>query len=343
MKVLSGGAEVVTLMVLRGVRVSLGEGRRTANLNITKGKAMTARIVVVGSFNMDLTAYIDRLPRPGETRVGSRFVAGPGGKGSNQAVAAARLGAEVTFIGRIGTDIFGETALKTWQQEGINTRYVVRDPDNATGVAPIWVSEETGENTIIVVLGANLALCPEDIDAAAEAIARADVLVTQLEGQPETMLYALEVARKQGVRTILNPAPAAPVSIERMENADIITPNETELEVLVGSHGGALDDAARSLLVRDDQLVLVTLGARGARRVSRSEAADFPAFKVTPVDTTGAGDAFNGGLAVALAEGREIDEAIRFASATAALSVTRPGTTASMPMRAEVDALIAAS
>jgi ribokinase len=298
---------------------------------------MPAKIVVVGSFNTDLTAYMERMPRPGETVHGRKFVIGPGGKGSNQAVAAARLGAEVTFVGRVGQDVFSEIALRTWAQEGINTRYVVRDPENGTGVAPIAV-DDTGENSIVVILGANLAVSHVDIDAAANVIASADVVMTQLEINYDATAYALKVAKEKGARTILNPAPAGAVSREMLALADFITPNETELEALSGSTD--IEQGAASLLTTDDQTVVVTLGAQGARSVRKDGSILVPAYKVDVVDTTGAGDAFNGGLAVALAEGKGLQDAIAFANATAALCVTRLGTAPSMPQRHEVEALL---
>jgi ribokinase len=292
-------------------------------------------IVVVGSFNMDLTTYMARLPKPGETVHGRRFVTGPGGKGSNQAVAAARLGAPVTFVGRVGTDIFGDTALKTWQAEGTNTDYVVRDPENATGVAPILV-EDSGENAIVVALGANLALSPADVDAARAVIAQADVLVTQLEIDLETVAYALQVAREYGVRTILNPAPAAHLEPDVLARADYLTPNETELAALYG----AVPDDLRELVQVPGQTLIMTAGAQGALWANDSGSGTVPAYEVEVVDTTGAGDAFNGGLAVALAEGKSLTDALAFANATAALCVTRPGTAPSMPQREEVEALL---
>ncbi|HEX2907933.1 MAG TPA: ribokinase [Phototrophicaceae bacterium] len=300
---------------------------------------MTAKIVVVGSFNADLTSYMERMPRPGETVHGRKFVTGPGGKGSNQAVAAARPGAEVTFIGRIGQDLFGDMALNMWEQEGINTRFVVRDPDRATGVAPIFV-DDTGENSIVVVLGANLNIKSADIDAAAAVIAQADVLLIQLEINPDMVAYALKTAKASGIRTILNPAPATQLPAEVITLADFITPNETELEVLSRQTGQSIEAAARSLFTADNQTVVVTLGAKGARYI-RSNTSEFvPTYPVKVVDTTGAGDAFNGGLAVALAEGQDLAAAVDFANATAALCVTRLGTAPSMPHRDEVETLL---
>jgi ribokinase len=300
---------------------------------------MTPKIVVVGSFNTDLTAYTERMPRPGETVIGQKFVTGPGGKGSNQAVAAARLGADVTFVGRVGQDVFAEIGMKIWREEGINTDFVVRDPDNATGVAPIWV-DSAGENMIIVVPGANLTVSTADVDAAADVIAAADVLIVQLEINFDALSHALQVAKSHGVRTILNPAPAGVISRDVLALADFLTPNETELEVLSGKSGVDIDAAARSLLTAEQQTAVVTLGAQGAHWVNRSGSGSIPTFPVEVVDTTGAGDAFNGGFAVALAEGRTLEEAIRFGNATAALSVTRPGTAPSMPSREEVEALL---
>lgn len=297
--------------------------------------AIPAKIVVVGSFNTDLTTYMQRLPRPGETVHGRKFVTGPGGKGSNQAVAAARLGAQVTFVGRVGIDAFGDMGLSMWQNEGINTAYIVRDPEQPTGVAPIMV-EDSGENMIVVALGANLTVSTADVDAAREAIAAADVMIVQLEIRQETAIYALKVAREYRVLTILNPAPASPLPTDVLALVDYLTPNETELEVL---YDGGTHDPLR-LLASHKQTLIMTAGAAGAVWTRHDGSGSVPTFPVKVVDTTGAGDAFNGGLAVALAEGKSLEKAIRFANATAALCVTRPGTTLSMPHRAEVDALL---
>lgn len=302
---------------------------------------MTAKIVVVGSFNTDLVSYLQRMPRPGETVHGDTFATGAGGKGSNQAVAAARLGAEVTFIGRVGSDVFANLAYDIWDAEGVSRDYVIQDPNHATGVAPILVDSQ-GENMIVVVLGANLNIQPSDIDAAKDRIAAADVLLAQLEINLDMTAYALKTAKKLGITTILNPAPATPLSSDMMQLADYLTPNETELETLSGQAGQDATARARSLLTRDGQTAVVTLGAQGAQIVSQNQSVRLETFEVDVVDTTGAGDAFNAGLAVALAEGKDLRAAVRFANATAALSVTKLGTARSAPRRAEVDALIAA-
>lgn len=281
---------------------------------------MTAKIVVVGSFNADLTSYMEQMPRPGETVIGQRFITGPGGKGSNQAVAAARLGAEVTFVGRVGRDVFADYAFDIWNRETIRTNYVMRDEVNATGVASIFV-DQAGENVIVVTPGANGAISRADIDAAAEAIARADILLTQLEIDPAITTYALQTARSQGVRAILNPAPASVVSAQMLALADVITPNETELTLIAGAADSSPEAIARTLITRPDQTIIVTLGAEGATAVRTNEHFRLPAFRIKVVDTTGAGDAFNGGLAVALAEGCNLRDSLRFASATAAYAL----------------------
>lgn len=301
---------------------------------------MAARIVVVGSFNADLVSYMQRMPRPGETVHGDSFMTGAGGKGSNQAVAAARLGADVTFIGRLGNDVFANLAYEIWNAEGVNSDYVVQDADTATGVAPIFV-DSAGENMIVVVLGANSRMKPSDIDAARGRIAAADVLLAQLEINTDMVTYALQVAKEVGVTTILNPAPAAPIPRETIQLADYLTPNETELESLSGGPVSDVATAARSLMTRAEQTVVVTMGARGAQVVARDQTDTVPSFAVDALDTTGAGDAFNAALAVGTAEGKSLAEALRFANATAALCVTKAGAAGSAPYRAEVDALLA--
>ena len=299
---------------------------------------MTAKIVVVGSFNADLVAYTERMPRPGETVPGTRFATFAGGKGSNQAVAAARLGAEVTFIGRLGNDVFANLAYEIWDAEGVNHDFVKRDDEVATGVASVLV-DSGGENMIVVVLGANLRLRESDIDAARDRIANADTLVIQREVNLEIVPYALRTAKELGLKTILNPAPADGTSPETIALADYITPNEIELETLCGAPIEDVESAARGLLTRDDQTAVVTLGAAGARIVSRRQSLLAPTFVVDAVDTTGAGDTFNAALAVGLSEGMALEAAVRFANAAAALCVTQPGAADSAPYRADVDAL----
>jgi len=303
---------------------------------------MAANIVVVGSFNADLTSYLQRMPQPGETVPGERFVIGAGGKGSNQAVAAARLGADVAFIGRVGRDVFADLAFDIWDKEGVERDFVRQDAEVATGVAPIQVDAQ-GENSIVVVLGANLRIQRGDIAAARQRIAAADLLLTQLEISLPIVHYALETAQQLGIRSILNPAPALPLPAETLALADYITPNESELATLAGTKSADLARSARALLRRAGQTAVLTLGARGAQIVSATTSSAVPAFAVDVVDTTGAGDAFNAGLAVALAEGQALPAAVRFANATAALCVTKPGTARSTPYRSDVDALLSNS
>ncbi len=297
------------------------------------------KIVVLGSFNADLVMYVDRLPAPGETISGRHFATGPGGKGSNQAVAAARLDGDVTFVGRVGIDSFANIGFELWQKEGVKSDYVSRDSTRATGIASIAV-EESGENIIMVALGANLAVTHGDIDAAAAVIESADVLMVQLETNLDAVEYALRAAKKAGVITILNPAPAVPLPTNMLALADYLTPNQTELQTLTGNQGLSVPDAARSLLSSEKQTVVVTLGSQGAAWFRRAGQGSSSAYKVNVMDAVGAGDAFNAGLAVALAEGMELPEALAFAGAAAAVSVTRPGAAASMPYRNEVDELL---
>jgi ribokinase len=302
-----------------------------------------ARVCVVGSSNIDLTFRAARLPRPGETLPGHGFQLGFGGKGANQAVMAARLGAQVRMVSRVGRDVFGEQTLAHYRAEGIDTSHVRADAERPTGVASIVV-DDAARNCILVVAGANGALSPDDVRAAAEAIRGADVLLCQLEVPVETTAEALRLARSAGVRTVLNPAPALPLPDELLALADLCVPNETEVEALTGLPAGALPEAeaaARALRRRGPRTVIVTLGQRGALVVEEQSAQQVPGMEVEAVDTTGAGDAFIGALAVALADGRALTEAVRRANALAALSVTRPGTQTSFPRRAEAEAFLA--
>ncbi len=298
------------------------------------------RIAVLGSYNTDLVTFTPRIPRPGETILGSGFKTGPGGKGSNQAVAAARAGAAVSFIARIGTDMFGEMALGVWREAGIDSTHVIQTGEYPTGVASIIVDEH-GENIIVVASGANWQVSAADVTAAEAAIAGAKVFLTQLETPLDSVRQGLALARKHGVTTILNPAPGQPLPADLLALADIITPNQTEAEIITGVSSADPESACAALRAYGANTIVMTLGGNGALLYDDHGPQRIPAFRVeNVVDTTGAGDAFNGALAVALAEGIPLPEAIRFASATGAISVTHAGATESMPMRAEIDAFL---
>jgi len=303
------------------------------------------RIAILGIFVADLAFRAQRPPEMGETIIGSGFKMGPGGKGSNQAVAAARAGAKVSFISLIGKDAFGDIALSTWGGEGIDVGCVTQSPDLPTGAAYIFVNEATGENAIIVVPGAAGAISIEDVDRATEAITNARVFVTQLEQPIDAARRGLEIARTSDVVTILNPAPAAELDDRIYPLCDYMTPNEREASALTGISVTDAESAkvAADILVRKGcGAAILTLGEAGALYHSREQSVLVPAFKVgNVVETTGAGDAFNGGLAAALSEGMAPIDAVRFGCATAGISVTRPGTAPSMPTRAEIQALLA--
>jgi ribokinase len=301
-------------------------------------------VVVMGSYVADLAFRTPKLPAWGETSMGSGFQLGPGGKGSNQAVAAARAGAPVSFISKIGNDSFGEMARAMWKNEGIDPSEV-SSTATATGAAAIILDQSSGENAIIVVPGACYELSPKDVDGARPVIERAAVFMTQLELPLATVQYGLELAHSLGLTTILNPAPACTLPDAIYTHCDFVTPNETEAEFLTGVRVQSLSDAERAadaFLARGARNAIITLGARGALVKNHQTTRHVEALDAGPVvETTGAGDAFNGGLAAALAEGRDLLDATRFACAVASISVTRPGTAPSMPHRAEVDALLA--
>jgi ribokinase len=302
------------------------------------------RVTVMGSYITDLAFRTAQLPAWGQTIMGSGFLLGPGGKGSNQAVAAARLGARVAFISKLGRDAFADLARHTWQEEGIDARFVTDTGDQPTGAASIVVNERTGDNAIVVVPGSGLTLTTAEIDAAREAIASAVLFLTQLESPVPVVHHALRLAKELGVTTILNPAPGLPLPDAVYPLCDYLTPNETEAATLVDFPVSSLADADRAaaaLLRRGSRAVIVTLGANGALVKTPSVTKHVPACDAGPaVETTGAGDAFNGGFAVALAEGLDIVAATGFGCAVAGISVTRHGTAPSMPRRAEVDALL---
>jgi ribokinase len=300
-------------------------------------------VVILGIFVTDLAFRATRMPLLGETVPGTAFKMGPGGKGSNQAVAAARAGANVIFCTRIGADAFGDIAQATWKAEGITSRATVLQ-DVATGAAHIYVDENTGSNAIIVAAGAAGTLGPEDVNAIEDDIAKAAVFVTQLEQPIPAARRGLELARKHGVTTVFNPAPALPLTDDIYPLCDYITPNETEATALTGIDIANVDDARRAanaMLEKGARAVIVTLGEAGALLHTASESTLVPAFNCgRVVETAGAGDGFTGGFAAALARGDSPLDAVRFGCALASLSVTRAGTAPSMPRLDEINAVL---
>ena len=300
-------------------------------------------VVVMGSYVADVAFRTEKLPAWGETYMGSYFKLGPGGKGSNQAVAAARAGARVSFISKLGRDPFGDLARTTYREEGIDTTHLL-ESDSATGAAAIIIDAVKGENAIIVVPGACFELTPQEVEQARPMIAEAAIFVAQLELSLSTVEYGLQLAHSLGVPTILNPAPGCKLPDSIFQYCDYLTPNETEAEVLTGIHVASLSDAekaADALLARGVRNAIITLGAQGAFVKNAAVREHVPAYDAgTVVETTGAGDAFNGGFAVALSERKDIVQAAHFGCVVAGISVTRKGTAPSMPFRAEVDALL---
>jgi len=307
---------------------------------------MKGRVVVLGIYVTDLTFRASRMPLLGETIAGSAFKMGPGGKGSNQAVAAARAGADVIFCTRLGADAFGDIARSTWAAEGITARAVSMN-DMATGAAHIFVDEATGGNAIIVAAGAAGSLCAQDVEAIESDIAAAAVFVTQLEQPVPAARRGLELARRHGVTTVFNQAPALHLDDDIFPLCDYITPNETEATALTGIAIASVDDARRAadaLLAKGVRAVIVTLGEAGALFHTRHQSVLVPAFKCGQVvETAGAGDGFTGGFAAALARGEAALDAVRFGCALASLSVTRAGTAPSMPRREEIEAVLSES
>ena len=303
-------------------------------------------VAILGVFVADVAFRARRQPEMGETIIGSDFKLGPGGKGSNQSVAAARVGADVTFISKIGKDEFGAIALATWKKEGVKAK-VIETTENPTGAAYIFVNDVTGDNAIIVVPGAGGAITPADVDGAAQAIGNSAVFITQLEQPVESAMRGLEIAKAAGVATVFNPAPAVAVEDAIYPLCDYVTPNENEARLLSGMPVTSVDDARKAgdfFLKKGVGAALITLGEAGALLHTSSASTLIPAFNAGPVvETTGAGDAFNGGFATALARGATPQEAVRFGCAVAGISVTRPGTAPSMPNLSEVEALLAGS
>ena len=304
---------------------------------------MTLDIVILGVFVADTAYRAQRQPRLGETILGQSFALGPGGKGSNQSVAAGMAGASVGFITKLGKDPFADMALATWKKAGV-TSLATQHADDYTGAAYIFVDENTGDNAIIVCPGAAATINRSDIDSYAEVIKHCKVLMTQLEQPIDAAEYALACARKAGATTILNPAPAVGLPTSMIALCDFVTPNEIEAETITGITVNSPKDAvaaAEALLAKGAGGAIITLGENGCLYHDGSNSVHVPAINAGPVvETTGAGDAFNGGFAVAIAEGHSPLEAIRFGTATAAISVTRPGTAPSMPTRKEIESLL---
>ncbi len=300
------------------------------------------RVLVVGSINMDMVAHASRLPAPGETLVGQSFVMAPGGKGANQAVAAARLGAQVAFVSRVGTRQHGAELLQALEAEGVDASAVARDPAALPGVAVIMVASEGGENAIVYVPGSNADLTPADVQAAAAQFQPGAVVVAQLEVPVPAIQQAFELARAAGARTVLNAAPALAVPTALLALCDWLVLNETEAQQLAGTED--VEAAARLLQARGARELLVTLGAAGVLMLDAAgQMQRLPATAVKAVDTVGAGDTFVGGLATGLAEGCSAEQAVRLGMAAAAIAVSRSGVQSAMPLRAELPAEFAST
>lgn len=301
------------------------------------------KIVVVGSSNTDMIIKARKIPLPGETVLGGQFSMAAGGKGAIQAVAAARAGGDVIFIARVGTDFFGERAIKNFNADRIDSSLIVKDRDLPSGIALIFVGEE-GQHSIAVAAGANARLSREDIEKSGAAIAAADTLLMQLEIPVDTVLAAAQIASAGGVRVILNPAPAQKLSPQLLKHVSILAANEFEAEALTGirvSDDHAAGMACDNLMAQGVGTVLITLGSRGAFLATGGIRKRVPGFSVHAVDSTGAGDVFDGALAVALSERKQMGEAVSFANAAAAISVTRLGAQPSIPRRREIENFLA--
>ena len=296
------------------------------------------KIVVIGSTNTDMVIKTGHLPLPGETILGGEFLMNPGGKGANQAVAASRLGGDVAFISKTGNDIFGEQSVENLRREGVNIGNMVIDQENPSGVALITVDSQA-ENCIVVAPGSNMTLKPDDIGKAVKQIGMAEIVLLQLEIPIETVEYAARIAYKNNKKVILNPAPAQKLSDSILKTIYILTPNETEAEILTGvkvTNTETAEEAAQILKNKGVKIVIITMGANGAFIHTDNLSELISAPEVKAVDTTAAGDTFNGALAVAVSEGLNIREAVQFANTAASIAVTRLGAQASTPYRSEV-------
>ncbi len=301
-----------------------------------------SKVTVIGSFAVGLTLRADRFPVKGETLIGRDFDEGPGGKGSNQAVQVARLGGDVEFVGLIGEDAFGEVAVKLYAEEKVGTTYLMRTKERNTGVGFIVLNTE-GDNFIILDPGANALFSPAHVDRAADRIRQSKVVITQLEIPVATAAYGLKLGKQAGATTILNPAPATAVPTEMFANVDIVTPNHTELRILLGRQpDDPTDDKdlCAELLRAGVKTIVLTQGERGAMVVQPDGVKQVAAKRVKVVDTTGAGDSFSGTLAASLAEGRSLEESVSFAVAAGGLACTRLGVIPALPYRKDVEALL---
>lgn len=304
---------------------------------------MSKKVTVFGSFVVDLMARTPHLPIPGETVKGSMFKMGPGGKGFNQGVAAHKAGAQVSMITKLGKDAFANVALDAMKELNMDTSKVFITEKTETGAALIMVDETTSQNEIVVVLGACNTISDEEVESIADIVKESGYLLTQLETNTSAIEKVIDIAYKNGVKVILNTAPIQPISDDVLSKVDLITPNEVEAEILTGICINNLENAEKAaewFFKKGVKNVLITLGERGVFIATKEKQEIVPAYKVNAIDTTGAGDAFNGGLVAALAEGKDLWEAAKFANALAAISVQRLGTTPAMPSRIEIDEFI---
>lgn len=295
-------------------------------------------ICVIGSLNMDLVVNVEKMPKAGQTLLGSNFKEVPGGKGANQAVAMARLNGKVTMIGKVGNDSFGETLVNSLKKDNVNTDYIQVEK-GPSGVALITV-DKNAQNSIVVAPGANYKLTKEDIDKNIDAIKNSDIVVVQLETPLETIKYALKKAKELGKYTILNPAPAVVLEDEIIENVDLLTPNETELEIISGksiSNEDDINECAQIMINKGVKELIVTLGSKGSLYINKETSMFKKAYKVEAIDTTAAGDSYTGALAVAISIGKDMEYAMDFASKVGALSVMKEGAQSSLPTLIEVE------
>lgn len=301
---------------------------------------MKKKVVVFGSFVVDLTGRTPHMPVPGETVLGSSFKMGAGGKGSNQAVAAHRAGADVTLVTKVGKDVFATVATDFYKKEQMDLSYILEDEEKETGCALILVDENSAQNEIVVISGACGNITAEDVERCRDLIESADILLLQLEINFDALYQVIDIAHAAGVKVILNPAPAAVLPDDVMKKIDLVTPNETEAQILTGVTIQNKEDAKKAAEVfmeKGVKEVVITLGSMGAFAMSSEKSELLGRLSVDAVDTTGAGDAFNGGFVMALAEGMDLFTALRYGNVTGALSVTKYGTAPAMPTRAEID------